>query len=614
MKQFTKRGLFMCGIIGYTGVQAAVPVILQGLERLEYRGYDSAGMGILENGAISLCKTVGSPSNLKEKVPQSRAVTGIGHTRWATHGVPDETNAHPHMSYDGKFAVVHNGIIENYIELKNELEGKGFVFRSETDTEVVPYLLEDAYDGDVKAALSLVLPRLEGSYALGILCADFPDTIFCAKKSSPLFAGIDADGGYLASDAAAFYKSSGKIYKLGDMEIGIIKKDSLKVFDVDGCRIRKTEVKVRDIQKYESRGDYEHFMLKEIYEQPDAVERTLENILVDGKIRLGCLKMNREKIKSINHIEFIACGSAYHVGLVGAYAAQKLLGIPANAFIASEYICRSSAADEKTLAVIISQSGETADTLAALREVKRKNAKIVSVVNNELSSIAQESDCIIPTKAGREVAVATTKAFSAQLAVIYAMCIRLAYSAGKIDREKYKSLCASLENLSELIDEVLTENGYAQKIAEELKKTDYTCFIGRGFDYCAAMEGALKLKEISYTHCEAYAAGELKHGTISLIENGTPVIAVITDSLISSKTKGNIKECKARGAKIICITNEKDFKGDADDVVIYIPKTEDLFSASLSVLPLQMIAYYTAKQKGCSIDKPKNLAKSVTVE
>ncbi len=604
----------MCGIIGYTGVQAAVPVILRGLERLEYRGYDSAGMGIFEDGTIKLYKTVGSPSNLKEKAPQSNAPAGIGHTRWATHGKPDESNAHPHISDDGKFAVVHNGIIENYAELKKELQEKGYVFKSETDTEVVPYLLQEAYDGDVKAALSTVMPKLEGSYALGIMCADFPDIIFCAKKSSPLFAGFDADGGYLASDIAAFYKNSGKIYKLGDMEIGIIKKDGLKVFDVDGCRIRKTEVKIRDIQKYEGKGDYEHFMLKEIYEQPNAVEKTLENILVDGKIKLGCLKMNREKIKNINHIEFIACGSAYHAGLAGAYAAQKLLGIPANAYIASEYICRSSAADEKTLAVIISQSGETADTLTALREVKKRNAKVVSIVNNELSTIAQESDCVIPTKAGREVAVATTKAFSAQLAVIYALCIRLSYSAGKIDREKYKNLCMSLGNLSEIIDEVISGSGYARKIAEEIKDIDYTCFIGRGFDYCAAMEGALKLKEISYTHCEAYAAGELKHGTISLIEKGTPVIAVMSDTSVKAKTKGNIKECKARGAKIICITNEKDFKSDADDTVIYIPETEDLFSASLSVLPLQLIAYHTAKLKGCSIDKPKNLAKSVTVE
>lgn len=605
----------MCGIIGYTGVKKAVPVIMTGLERLEYRGYDSAGMGIFENGEISLYKTVGSPANLKEKMPQeSEAMTGIGHTRWATHGAPDEINAHPHLSRDKKIAVVHNGIIENYFQLKCELQEKGYTFKSETDTEVIPYLIEDAYDGDMKSALSKVMPKLEGSYALGVFCTDFPDTIFCAKKSSPLFAGFDAEGGYLASDVAAFYRDDGKIYKLGDMEIGIIKKDGIKIFDVDGCRIRKTEVKIRDTQVYEGKGEFEHFMLKEIYEQPDAVERTLEDILVDEKIKLGCLKMNREKIKKINHIEFIACGSAYHAGLVGAYAAQKLMGIPAEAYIASEYINRSSAADENTLAVIISQSGETADTLAALREVKKKKAKVVSVVNNELSTIAQESDCIIPTKAGREVAVATTKAFSAQLAVIYALCIRLSYSAGKIDREKYKNLCEKLGNISELIDEVISESEKYKLIAENLKNIDYTCFIGRGFDYCAAMEGALKLKEISYTHCEAYAAGELKHGTISLIENGTPVIAVMTDSTVSSKMKGNIKECKARGAKIICITNENEFKGDADDTVILVPKTEDLFSASLSVLPLQMIAYYTAKLKGCSIDKPKNLAKSVTVE
>ncbi|MCQ2471178.1 MAG: glutamine--fructose-6-phosphate transaminase (isomerizing) [Clostridia bacterium] len=605
----------MCGIIGYTGVQAAVPVILQGLERLEYRGYDSAGMGIFENGEIAMYKTMGSPSNLKEKAPQgSAAKVGIGHTRWATHGAPDEKNAHPHMSADGKFAVVHNGIIENYVELKRELTEKGYIFRSETDTEVVAFLLEEAYKGDVKSALSEIMPKLNGSYALGILCSDYPDTIFCAKKSSPLFVGIDADGGYLASDVAAFYKNSGKIYKLGDNEIGIIKKDGLKVFDIDGCRIRKTEVKIREAQRYEGKGKYEHFMLKEIYEQPTAFSATLENILVDGKIKLGCLKMNREKIKHLNHIEFIACGSAYHAGVVGAYAAQKLLNIPAFSFIASEYINRSSSADENTLVVIISQSGETADTLAAMREAKKRNAKIVSIVNNELSTIAQESDCVILTKAGREVAVATTKAFSAQLAVIYALCIRLSYSAGKIDREKYKNYCTELSKISEKIGEFLKENSYAKSIAEILKDTDYCSFIGRGFDYCTAMEGALKLKEISYAHCEAYAAGELKHGTISLIENGTPVVAVVCDSSVATKTLGNIKECKARGAKIICITNDENYKGDADDVIVYVPKTEDIFSVSLSVLPLQLIAYYTAKLKGCSIDKPKNLAKSVTVE
>ena len=605
----------MCGIIGYTGVQAAVPVIMQGLERLEYRGYDSAGMGIFEDGKISLYKTVGSPSKLREKAPlQSTAKTGIGHTRWATHGAPDERNAHPHLSENRKFAVVHNGIIENYAELKAELTGKGYTFRSETDTEVIAYLLEDTYSGDVKAALSEIMPKLSGSYAIGVMCVDFPDTIFCAKKSSPLFAGFDADGGCLASDVAAFYKNSGKIYKLGDMEIGVIRKDGLKVFDVDGCRIRKTEVKIREAQRYEGKGRYEHFMLKEIYEQPAAVKATLEDILVDGKIKLGCLKMNREKIKALNHIEFIACGSAYHAGTVGAYAAQKLLKIPAYSYIASEYISRSPTADENTLAVIISQSGETADTLAAMREVKKRNAKTVSIVNNELSTIAQESDCVILTKAGREVAVATTKAFSAQLAVIYALCIRLSYSAGKIDREKYKNLCAELGTLSGKIKDFLTNDSYAQKIAQQLRNVNYCCFIGRGFDYCSAMEGALKLKEISYTHCEAYAAGELKHGTISLIEDGTPVLAAATDSGTLAKTKGNIKECKARGAKTICISNEKNFKGDADDTVIYVPKTDDIFTPSLTVLPFQMIAYRTAKIKGCSIDKPKNLAKSVTVE
>ncbi len=605
----------MCGIIGYTGVQPAVPLIMRGLEKLEYRGYDSAGMGIFENGKITLYKAQGGPEKLKEKVPLiSITNTGIGHTRWATHGAPDEKNAHPHLSADKKFAVVHNGIIENYKSLKSELIKEGFSFQSETDTEVISVLLGKMYSGDVKSAISKTMTMLKGSYALGILCSDYPDTIFCAKKSSPLFAGIDANGGYLASDVEALYHNSERIYKMGDNEIGVINKDSLKIFDIDGCRIRKSEIKAGEISDDSEKNGYEHYMLKEIFQQPKAVKNTLSDILIDGKIKLGCLKMNREKIKNINHIEFIGCGSAYHVGVAGAYMAQKLMKIPAFAFIASEYINRYSVADENTLAIVISQSGETADTLCAMREAKKRNAKTVSIVNSKFSTIAQESDCVILTKAGKEISVATTKAYSAQLAVIYALIIRLSYSSGKIDREKYRQLCNELDALPRKISESLENTEYAVEIARELKNENYVCFIGRGFDYCTAMEGSLKLKEISYAHCEAYAAGELKHGTISLIEKNTPVIAVAACSEVVAKTMGNIKECKARGAKIICITNQKEFEYDADDKMIFIPESGDLFTPSLSLIPLQLIAYYTAKEKGCNIDKPKNLAKSVTVE
>lgn len=606
----------MCGIMGYTGVLPATPIIIKGLENLQYRGYDSAGIGLLNGSKTEIYKTVGSPEKLWDKVHEDfSSHIGIGHTRWATHGAPTLINAHPHISPGGIFTIVHNGIIENYAALKAEMESRGFLFKTDTDTEVIAYMLEEAYKGDVKGAISEIMPKLKGSYALGILCCDCPDVIFCAKLSSPLFVSVSQDGGYLASDVSVLPKiDESKIYKLGDNEIGIITKDSLKVYDVDGCRIRKTEIKIKKSEPDNKKNGYEHFMLKEIYQQPLAVQKTLEGILEDGKIKLGCLKMNREKIKNISQIEFIGCGSAYHAGLVGAHAAQALLRVPAHACIASEYRSNCPVADENTLVIIISQSGETADTLGALREAKKRNAKIVSIVNSEHSTIAQESDCVILTKAGQEIAVATTKAFSAQLAVIYAVCIRLAYSSGKIDRAKYKELCTELSLLPQKIRLTLENALQCESIARKLNDTKYVCFIGRASDYCTAMEGALKLKEVSYVHCEAYAAGELKHGTISLIENDTPVVAVCTDSSVSTKTISNIKECKARGAKIICVAAEELYRGDADDEIIFVPKTDDLFSPSLSVLPLQLIAYFTAKGRGCSIDRPKNLAKSVTVE
>lgn len=605
----------MCGIMGYTGTSPAVPIIIKGLEGLEYRGYDSAGIGIVQNGTAQVFKTEGSPEKLWGIAPkESLAVVGVGHTRWATHGAPTVQNAHPHTGPDGIFTVVHNGIIENYKELKEELLNEGYVFKSETDTEVVAYLLEREYKGDVKSAINQVLPKLQGSYALGILCNDYPDTIFCAKYSSPLFVCLDSDGGYIASDVSVLPRNTGKIYKIGDSEIGILSKDDLRVFDIDGCRIRKMEIKVRDGNVSDGKGEYAHYMLKEIYQQPQAVRDTLDSIIVDGKIKLGTLKLSKEKVKRINRMEFIACGSAYHAGAVGAYIAQSLMGIPCEAYIASEYRYKNPVPDENTIVVIISQSGETADTLAALREAKKHNAKIVSIINAPLSTIAQESDCVILTKAGKEVAVATTKAFSAQLAVIYALCTRLAYSSGKISKLRYTELIEEMKNLPEKIEEILKKENDFKRIAKEIKDIAYTCFVGRGADYCAAMEGALKLKEVSYTHCEAYAAGELKHGTISLIEQGTPVVAVATQSSVRSKTVSNIRECKARGAKIICITNENGFIPDTDDTVITVPETDDLFVTLLSVIPMQLIAYYTALEKGCSIDKPKNLAKSVTVE
>ncbi len=605
----------MCGIMGYTGTLPATPIIIKGLEGLEYRGYDSAGIGVVQGDKIGVYKTEGSPEKLWKTVPGNlTSSVGVGHTRWATHGVPTVENAHPHLSPDGKFTVVHNGIIENFALLKSELEAQGFSFRSETDTEVIACLLQREYDGDAKSAITRTLTQLEGSYALGILCNDYPDMIFCAKYSSPLFVSLEADGGYIASDVSVLPKNTGKIYKIGDREIGILSKEELKVFDVDGCRIRKTDIKVRATDDSEGKGEYAHYMLKEIYQQPSAVRKTIESIVTDSRIKLSTLRLTKEKIKRLNRIDFVACGSAYHAGMVGAYVGQKLMQIPCHAHIASEYRYSDPVADENTLVVVISQSGETADTLAAMREAKKHKAKVVSIINAPLSTIAQESDSVVLTKAGKEVAVATTKAFSSQLGVIYSLCTRLAYSSGKISKERYTQLVEEIKKLPEKIRELLKNEKQYQAIAQILAKENYVCFIGRGVDYCAAMEGALKLKEVSYTHCEAYAAGELKHGTISLIEKGTPVVALTAQASVSGKTVSNITECKARGAKIICIGNEKTFTPDADDVMICVPETDELFATSLTVVPMQMIAYYTALNKGCSIDKPKNLAKSVTVE
>ena len=605
----------MCGIMGYTGTLPAAPIIIKGLEGLEYRGYDSAGIGVVQRDKIGVYKAEGSPEKLWKAVPENlTSSVGVGHTRWATHGAPTVENAHPHLSPDGNFTVVHNGIIENFALIKSELEALGFCFKSETDTEVIACLLQKEYDGDAKNAITRVLTQLEGSYALGILCNDYPDMIFCAKYSSPLFVSLEADGGYIASDVSVLPKKTGKIYKIGDKEIGILTKDELKVFDVDGCRIRKTDIKVKEINNLESKGEYAHYMLKEIYQQPAAFQETIESIIPDCRIKLSTLRLTKEKIKRLNRIDFVACGSAYHAGAVGAYVGQKLMRIPCCAHIASEYRYSDPVADENTLVVVISQSGETADTLAAMREAKKHKAKVVSIINAPLSTIAQESDSVILTKAGKEIAVATTKAFSAQLGVIYALCTRLAYSSGKISKERYTQLVAEIKKLPEKIRELLKKEKEYKAVAGMLEKENYVCFIGRGVDYCAAMEGALKLKEVSYTHCEAYAAGELKHGTISLIEKGTPVVALAAQTSVSGKTVSNITECKARGAKIICIGNENAFMPDADDVMICVPETDEIFATTLTVVPMQMIAYYTALNKGCSIDKPKNLAKSVTVE
>lgn len=598
----------MCGIMGYVGEENAAEIIINGLEKLEYRGYDSAGLAVSESGKLTVKKVVGSPSGLHKEAQGVVGKIGIGHTRWATHGAPTKENAHPHCSQSGLFTVVHNGIIENFAELKAELEKDGCVFQSETDTEVIAHLLEKEYNRDLKGSVAAALAKLKGSYALGILCADYPDAIVCAKLSSPLFAGISSNSAYLASDASAIASDCDRLYRLGDGEIGILTKDGFKVFDMDGCRIRKNEVKIKSYDGTLDKGGYAHFMLKEIHEQPIAVRRTLSEIIDEKRrIKFKNFRMTVQEAKTVQKISFVACGSAYHVGMVGAYATERFLHINSEACIASEFRYKNPAIDSHTLVVVISQSGETADTLAALRLAKKSGAKVVSIVNVENSTIAQESDSVIFTRAGKEVAVATTKAYSAQLAVVYALVLYLAGKFGTMNRKACDGYIAELCTLPEKIEQVLSDESRYEQLADTVNQSEYICFIGRGYDYCAAMEASLKLKEVSYIPCEAYPAGELKHGTISLIDRKSLIIAMCCSAELRAKTQSNINEATARGARALTISDSK----EAD---ITVPKTEDLFAVLLEVVPMHLIAYYTAKKRKCEIDKPRNLAKSVTVE
>lgn len=597
----------MCGIMGYIGDENAADIIISGLEELEYRGYDSAGLAVGNGAEIRTAKVVGSPSGLRKEAEGISGHIGIGHTRWATHGAPTVTNAHPHMSRSGLFTVVHNGIIENYAEIKAELEKQGFEFKSDTDTEVIAQMFEYLYNGDLKGTVSSALARFKGSYALGIMCRDYPDCLVCAKLSSPLFAGISSGCVYLASDVSAIAGKSDRIFRVNDGEIGILKKDGLKIFDLDGCRIRKSEIKIKAFDRNSDKGGYKHYMLKEITEQPAAVRRTLSEFINEsGKIRFKGIHLTKQEIQSLDQIIFVACGSAYHVGTVGAYACEKLCKRHARAVIASEFRYMHPYLDEKTLVVIISQSGETADTLAAMRIAEEKGAKIIGVVNVENSTIAQECKNVIMTRAGKEVAVATTKAYSAQLAVVYALAIRLAEISGTLSRRETAEYVAELKTVPDKIEILLSDIEKYKPFADIADSSGYICFIGRGFDYCAAMEASLKLKEISYIPCEAYAAGELKHGTISLIDKSSLTVALCCQEELKSKTVSNVNEVRARDGKTITVSSS-----DGD---IIIPKTFDIFTPSLEVIPLQLLAYYTALKRGCPIDKPRNLAKSVTVE
>ena len=608
----------MCGIVGYTGVQGASPILLEGLKKLEYRGYDSAGIALVNDGKISIAKVTGRIANLCEKTNDGKdypGTTGIGHTRWATHGAPSDTNAHPHVSNDGRFAIVHNGIIENYMSLHDELTAKGYHFESETDTEVIVHLLEMYYKGDIKKAVIKTSARLQGSYALGVICADEPDKLYVAREASPLILGVGVGENFFASDVTALVSYTRNAIYLEDGEFAEITPDEVKVFD---CTMQPVVKKITrivwDIQAAE-KGGYEHFMLKEIMEQPRAFKATIAPRIKDKDIVLDENDISEEYLRSINKIVITACGSAYYAGCAAKYTIEKLCRVPVITELASELRYSDPLIDEHTLLIVLSQSGETADTIAAMKECKARGAKTIAIVNVVGSTIAKLADYVLYTWAGPEIAVATTKGFTTQLAVLYLFSLYSAKKIGSISDDEYNRLLSSLKALPKKIQETIDTNAKIHKIAIKYYDNKSMFFIGRNTDYAIALEGALKMKEISYIHAESYAAGELKHGTIALIEEHRPVVALCYNEAIMEKTLSNIVEVKARGADVLALT----YKGNTKIVsvandVIYVPKVDTLFSAAVEIIPLQLLAYYVAKLNECDIDKPKNLAKSVTVE
>ncbi|HEX3039298.1 MAG TPA: glutamine--fructose-6-phosphate transaminase (isomerizing) [Caproiciproducens sp.] len=608
----------MCGIVGYIGNDQASPILLKGLEKLEYRGYDSAGVAVYDGTKLQVVKAKGRLKILSDMISGGKDVpgtVGIGHTRWATHGKPSDINSHPQVSDSGKFAVVHNGIIENYLVLKDYLIKKGKTFVSETDTEVVAQLLEYYYHGDILDAVTKVIAKVEGSYALGIICEDAPDQLVAVRKDSPLIVGLGKGENYIASDIPAILNKTRDIYRLNDNEIVILKRDNVTIYNMDKEVVSKEPCHIEwDISAAE-KGGYEHFMAKEIMEQPKAVRDTISPRIQNGKIVLDNITLTTEQIKGFSKIFILACGSAYHVGVVAKYVFEKFVRIPVEVDVASEFRYRHPIIDDKVLVLVISQSGETADTLAAMREAKRLGARTLSIVNVVGSSIANDSDDVIYTWAGPEIAVATTKAYSTQLAVIYLLAIYFADKLGGLSAEDYAYYVSELQSIPDKINAILSDKENIQYLASQFFNAKDVFFIGRNLDYAMSLEGSLKLKEISYIHSEAYAAGELKHGTISLIEEGTLVVALATQQILFDKMMSNVKEVKARGAVVLGLTteNNKNIEQEADHA-LFIPQVCDIMLPSLAVIPLQLFAYYIASMKGCDIDKPRNLAKSVTVE
>ena len=608
----------MCGIVGYVGSQSAAPILLEGLSKLEYRGYDSAGIAVIDGNKINVEKAKGRLSVLSEKTNGGESVhgcVGIGHTRWATHGEPSDVNSHPHLSQSGRFAVVHNGIIENYISLKKKLTAKGFEFISETDTEVIAHLFEYYYKGDILETMIKVINHVEGSYALGILCADYPDQFIAVRKASPMIVGLGEGENFIASAVTAILKHTRNIYYLEDNEIVVLNKNEVKIYNTDKEEVEKEVFTVNWDVSAAEKGGYEHFMMKEIEEQPKALRDTISPRIKNGKVVLDDISLTKEDIKNIRKIFIVACGSAYHVGMVGKYIIEKMCRIPVEVQVASEFRYCDPIVGSKDLVIVISQSGETADTLAALKEAKSHGARILSIVNVVGSAIANASDDVIYTWAGPEIAVATTKAYSTQLAVMYLISIYMADKLGMVTSGEYARFINDIESLPEKVSQILKDKQKIQYLASLFYNSKSIFFIGRNLDYAVSLEGSLKLKEISYIHSEAYAAGELKHGTISLIEDGTLVIALATGEELFDKTVSNVKEVKARGAVVMGVTTEnQDDMDTVADHIIKIPCINETLLPSLTVIPLQLFGYYVASLKGCDIDKPRNLAKSVTVE
>ena len=608
----------MCGIVGYIGNEEATSFLLNGLSKLEYRGYDSAGVAVYNEDGLRIVKSKGRLQvlcDILEDGENLRGKVGIGHTRWATHGAPSDVNSHPQVSDGGMFAVVHNGIIENYLYLKNHLQRRGVEFVSETDTEVIAQMLEYYYKGDVLEVIQKVIAKVEGSYALGIICADCPEQIFAVRKDSPLIVGKGENENFIASDIPAILSETRDICRLNDKEIAVLKKDSITFYNEDREVIEKNVERIEwDVDAAE-KGGYEHFMMKEIFEQPEALRKTIQPRMKDGKITLGDIELTEEQVRNIQKIYIVACGTAYHVGVVAKYAFEKLLRIPVETDVASEFRYRDPLIDEKTLVIIISQSGETADTLAALREAKNRGAKVLSIVNVVGSTIANESDNVLYTWAGPEISVASTKAYSTQLAVIYLIALYMAQETKAMSAGVLKDYYENLEKLPDYVEECLQDKETIQYFASRHFNASDMYFIGRNVDYAASLEASLKLKEISYIHSEAYTGGELKHGPISLIEDGTLVISICTYEALFDKMMSNVKEVKARGAVVLGIALKgKQQVEQETDYAFYIPKITDFMLPSLSIIPLQLFAYYVASMKGCDIDKPRNLAKSVTVE